>query len=115
MRERFNCKISSSYIQYLKIDDSTLLMEESNIDYDNIKLFISLLNESIQTYLDQNYKILLQYVDKTSYDSYLKSCWKIEEEIKLDDILDSNDKIYVVSTPLESAVTNILYGLGYEL
>ena len=115
MRKRYDCKISSSYIQYLKLDDSTVLIEESNIDYDNIKLFISLLNETIQIYLDQNYKTLLQYVDKTSYDSYLKNCWKIEDDINIDNIIDENNVIYVVSTPLESAVKNILYGLGYQI
>ena len=89
-----------------------LIMENNNeyifnieiFNFENYKSFLLLLKEVITYLNEKNVKFIIQYINKTDYEYFSESI-----------ILEKNNDIYKISSPIESFVLNIYNALGLKI
>jgi hypothetical protein len=105
----YYCTLSESYLTY-KIDETDAIMMNSYIDYDEIKLFVMLLDSSIQD-LKKIYKCeyLSQMVRKDDWIDFLCSDirWTIVDK-------KEDEMVLIIKCNINSACACILNGFGFE-
>jgi hypothetical protein len=103
------CTMSDSYLIY-KVNESIAMMMSSYIDDDEIKMFVMLLDSSIQD-LKQVYKCdyLSQMVSNTDWKDFLCSDnrWSIVDE-------KEDEGVLIIKCDINNACACILNGFGFE-
>lgn len=107
--ETYSSKIGTKeiIIQYRLIGE-TVIMENCCFEPEYIKLFINLLNSSLEDLIDKKYKVFIQKVPIEDWETVLHNNkeWEIISKDTINQTLD-------IKCDLDRAMKNICIGLGF--
>lgn len=102
----YKCQHSKNKLTFsLGTNGTNVLLDDMRIDYDNQKLFVLLLVQSINKLKELNYKYLYQYVPTTD--------WEILSE-NWDKVSYVDNNVMIIRTSLDNAPMAITKSVGIQ-
>ena len=108
MEERiYKYPFSTNYIKYkIYPDTKEIHMEETYLDINYFKIYLTLLTTSISEFIESGYLTFHQTIPKEDYEMIKTGSWKIADI--------HSDYFLYISCDIKEAIENILKGLGIE-
>jgi len=108
---KYTCTISKSFIEY-NIKSNIVMMNESYIDWDKLKLGVNLINYSLNDIIKNNINVtLFEYIVAKTEKEYLNmNNWKIMNDNNIND--DIKDDFIILQCPINNAIQNIIDGFS---
>ena len=112
---KYTCTISKSFIEY-NIKSNIVMMNESYIDWDKLKLGVNLINYSLNDIIKNNINVtLFEYIVAKTEKEYLNmNNWKIMNDNNINGDIngDIKDDFIILQCPINNAVQNIIDGFS---